>query len=563
MLAYLFVLLAVVPVILSSSTVAIAAPSTGAASTSLDVIEASVTGTPQINRDIGGTQRTAEYLGAGTGAGDLLFGYEVQPVAQHDDGIGAVARSLSLNGRIIKSTDDSTETTLTYVTEAAADRKVDTGIALISNHYNHYQASAVDDFSLISTRQDSGSLPTVAVAAPTTSYYSPSGAPVSTEGATLTWKLTRTGDTGSALTLPLTWKHSPSDGGPYANFFAFTDDNPKVESVTFGVGVSEVTLSVDTVDDSVFELNSVLRICISSDADDGYGVTYQARWWECAGFHIQDNDDAQAPLVTITPAKSTASEWDLVTFNVTVSSAVDYHINVRVSTFSVSRVGDSSRPYTPDYQFLVVAGSTTRTVNVQLRNNNRASTEDSFTLRARILNPRARAGSPIGGYRLAAGTRQADIVVTDDDLPVVSVSAPTRQSEATPLTLTFTRTDDLTRSLVVPLSFSQLGDRLPQRVPSVVSFPLGVTEQTITLKLDDGVDEMDGGIILRMQSTDDYLIASDSQEVTILITDDDEPQHISIARSSESVEEGTNVAFTLTRKTLVGDALTTNGQALE
>ena len=72
----------------------------------LDVITVTVTfseavavaGTPQITLDIGGTEQTVDYSGAGTATGRLLFRYEVQPADQDYDGIAVVENSLSLNG---------------------------------------------------------------------------------------------------------------------------------------------------------------------------------------------------------------------------------------------------------------------------------------------------------------------------------------------------------------------------------------------------------------------------------------------------------------------------------
>ena len=78
------------------STVAVTSdPGSDNTYTTLDVITVgvtfseavTVTGTPQITLDIGGTERTADYSGAGTATGHLLFSYTVQPVDQDDDGV--------------------------------------------------------------------------------------------------------------------------------------------------------------------------------------------------------------------------------------------------------------------------------------------------------------------------------------------------------------------------------------------------------------------------------------------------------------------------------------------
>ena len=124
------------------STVAItSSPGTDNTYTTLDTITASVTfseavtivGTPQITLNIGGTERTADYSGAGTATGQLLFSYTVQPVDQDDDGIAVNENSLALNGGMIQATDDSANATLTHSAMTFASHKVDTELVLIGN----------------------------------------------------------------------------------------------------------------------------------------------------------------------------------------------------------------------------------------------------------------------------------------------------------------------------------------------------------------------------------------------------------------------------------------------
>ena len=116
-------------------------PGTDNTYTTLDVITVTVTfseavtvtGTPRITLDIGGTEQTVDYSGAGPGTGQLLFSYTVQTVDQDDDGIAVVANSLALRGGTIRSTDDSTNATLTHAAQSAANHNVDTELTLISN----------------------------------------------------------------------------------------------------------------------------------------------------------------------------------------------------------------------------------------------------------------------------------------------------------------------------------------------------------------------------------------------------------------------------------------------
>ena len=124
------------------STVAItSSPGTDNTYTTLDVIAVgltfseavTVTGTPQITLDIGGTEHAADYSGAGTATGQLLFSYTVQPVDQDDDGVAVKANSLALNGGTIQATDDMTNASLTHSAMTFANHKVDTELTLVSN----------------------------------------------------------------------------------------------------------------------------------------------------------------------------------------------------------------------------------------------------------------------------------------------------------------------------------------------------------------------------------------------------------------------------------------------
>ena len=64
-----------------------------------------VTGTPYLLIDVGGTNQRASYH-SGSGATQLLFRYPVLAGEDDDDGIAVVANSLTLNGGSIGATAD-------------------------------------------------------------------------------------------------------------------------------------------------------------------------------------------------------------------------------------------------------------------------------------------------------------------------------------------------------------------------------------------------------------------------------------------------------------------------
>ena len=84
-----------------------------------------VTGAPQINLDVGGLSRTAEYS-EGSTTTQLLFTYTVATGDEDTDGIAVVANSLALDGGTIRA--GATNATLAHATLQANDHKVD-GIA--------------------------------------------------------------------------------------------------------------------------------------------------------------------------------------------------------------------------------------------------------------------------------------------------------------------------------------------------------------------------------------------------------------------------------------------------
>ena len=414
------------------------------------------------------------------------------------------------------------------------------------------------------------SLPAITIRAPTTSFFFPQRAPAANEGATLSWTVTRTGSTSDELTVPLLWYRRGWRArigtwvarGHYDSFFEFTQSNPKVEAVTFPVGASEVTVSVDTTDDELWERNAVLLVCVSDIRSDGEGVTYQAPdWGDCAGWRLT-NDDAP-PLVAITPDQTTANEGARAAF--TLTRAADDASQAEQVVVSHSRVdarGNVSA-YSLNEPVSFAPGELTKKHYVSLSNNSVRSDPDFFTLRVEIADPVSEPDAPIGNYRANATTRRADVAVVDDDLPLVSVSARTSQTEETPVEFTVTRVDAISMPLTIDTSLTQTGNYLPSTVPTTFTFESNVATKTLSLPVDDGVDEPDGSVILTLSSTGEYKIAVGSEITTVVVTDDDEPQIVTLERDTESVEEGGDATFTLTRYAKTENSLALTGQAIE
>ena len=403
------------------------------------------------------------------------------------------------------------------------------------------------------------SLPTIEIKEPTTSLYRPSAAPTANEGDTLTWTVTRTGSTSSELVVPLTWYDRGY--GEYETFFEFTDDNPKVTSVTFPPGAAEVSLSVVTDNDANWEFNTTLMICVSDPIDNGGGVTYQGpSSFQCAGFNLINDDDP--PLVDITPDQAIISEGGRAAFTLTRHAAdLSYRTRVLVTHKRVDSEGNvSSYAFVQTLAFEVDEATIQHIV--RLRDNNSRLNTDYFTLRVTIADPQPIPGAPTGTHRLEAATRRAEVAVEDDELPLVTVSAPARQTEGEPVVFTFTRFH-AREPLTINFEITQGGDYLPPTVPTTLTFEAGVLSKQVSLDVDDGVDELDGGVILTMLSSSNHAVDEASQRITVRVMDDDEPQFVTLERAEVSAVEGEDAIFTLTRHFDTGGGLAATGQAME
>ena len=416
------------------------------------------------------------------------------------------------------------------------------------------------------TAQSGSSLPVVAIADPTFHLNFAGLAPAVTEGATLTWTLTRTGSTANELTVPLRW--FDRGGGDYESFFDFSDENPKIEAATFPVGASEITLSVDTEDDTSWEYYTRLVVCVSNLSDDGEGVHYVAEnWLQCAAFEIQDNDTP--PLVTITAQQESVEEGVTARFTVTrLTDDLTPRIHVR---FDFQRVkGSNVTKFRRSQSLEIESGMRSSTLFVGSPENDSPSDADDYVIRVTIADPLTvtLTGAPNGTYTVADDTRSAEVAVKDDDLPLVhavavatdkTVANEVSQTEADSVRFRISRLGPVDEPLTVSIRWTGTDDYLPDDVPATLTFQSGEAEKELSFAVDNGVDQVDGAVVLSLSSTSEYAVTTDAQHVTVTIADDDEPQHVTIARDSESVDEGGNVTFTLSRGTPEGTQLISTG----
>ena len=150
------------------------------------------------------------------------------------------------------------------------------------------------------------------------------------------------------------------------------------------------------------------------------------------------------------------------------------------------------------------------------------------------------------GYTIGSSA-SATTTVTDDDLSVVSVERvqeSVAEGEEIQFTLTRTGQGDLTVTVELTLQ----GDFFASDQPTQTTATFGPSDTEVTIAVptqDDEVNEADGAVSATLAEGAGYTIG-DPASATTTVTDDDLPT-VSIATDQESVAEGEEIQFTLTR----------------
>ena len=215
------------------------------------------------------------------------------------------------------------------------------------------------------------------------------GAPYVPEGTAATFTITRAGGT---LTEPLTVSVGVSERG------AVIDGTP-ADSVTILANQTSEVLTVPTVDDAVAESDSVITATLMS------GTLYDLDAVASAHVTVRDDD----PLVSFT-APGAITEGETAWFTFTREGGISHELTVSVS---VSQTGDFLSGTAPG-SAVFAAGAATTPLEIPTDDDSVPEADGSIAV---LLS----AGT---GYA-TTGTLDQQVVVADNDRPVVTISAVT------------------------------------------------------------------------------------------------------------------------------------------
>lgn len=391
----------------------------------------------------------------------------------------------------------------------------------LTNPYPPYKYTLPEDrTATVIVFEDRNSEPLVTVTAPSSAVTEADG--------TVSFTLTRTGSTSGVLPIGVTVSET-------GNMLSGTLPT----MVTFASGISTSTLMLNLENDRTDEPDSVITVATAQG--------------QSASVTVADND---LPTVSIAAVTSPVSEGaGSVGFSITRVGDNTVALTVNAMIEQVGSADFVANRHLGERSFVIPVGHSSVVASWDLVDDN-------------VIEPDGRLLATLVGSLEGAYTTVmpwvADVRVTDDDTPTITLSAPgTPISEAAgPAVFTLTRAGNTSQALTVNVLVSEDRDMLASQskpFTATVNFTSGSTTATLSLSLDnDSVDEQDSTITATVQSGNGYFVGNPSSG-TVLVTDDDVPPpgtpEITVRAVSSSVSEEVSAVFTLAFSEDTGGAL--------
>ena len=359
------------------------------------------------------------------------------------------------------------------------------------------------------------------------------------EGGTLTFTLTRTGDTSGASTVQWITGDDTRDGADLATAGSDYTAVTTAQTVSFAAGEASKTVTVTSLADNLVENDETFEVRLSNPtgatlADDtGIGTI---------------TDDDGAPTLSINDV--TVTEGDIATFTIALSAASGRDVTVTAATADGTATAGSDYTARSAVTVTIAAGDTSASFTV-------ATTEDTLdepneTFEVRLSSPT--------GATLAGDTGIGTITDTTTLIEIGDAKA----AEGEDLAFTLTRTGDTSGASTVQwitgddtrdgADLATAGsDYTAVTTAQTVSFAAGDASKTVTVaSLDDNLVENDETFEVRLSSPTGATLAGDTGIGTI--TDDDDVPALSI--DDVTVGEGDAATFTVTLSAASGRAVT-------
>ncbi len=365
-------------------------------------------------------------------------------------------------------------------------------------------------------------------ATPTTEVSLEAVADATEGGPNGAFRLTRTGSTAAALTVNVvsatgTAQRGSGSGADYNFSPAYVDDG-RYRTFTIPAGQASRTISVVPVNDSSAEGPETITLSLVERA--GYVVSGHAS----ATITLHDNDTA-LPQVSLTSSSREATEGapgQAASFTLTRTGPLEAALSVPV-TFSgtATRGVDYAQITSP---VVIPTGQASVTVPVEPLDD--AVPEGSETIIVTLGSNAA--------YVRHASERSTEILLLDDDIAVVTITAPdaTASEEGRePGLLLIHRTGPTTNALKVwyGLGGTALHGTDYTPLPAEITIPAGQSAVPVMINpVDDAHGEGPETVRLRLTAFNGTYLVGEPAEATVTIHDNADPPLITVG-STDSV----------------------------
>ncbi len=285
------------------------------------------------------------------------------------------------------------------------------------------------------------------------------------------------------------------------------------------------TFTVATTDDGNDEADGSVTATVN--AGNGYTVS------ALQGTTTVSVADDDVPVVSISGGSGVTEGGD-ASFTITASPvpAADLTVNVTVSASGDYGATTGQRTVT-----VPTTGSATLAVGTTDDGNDEADGSVTATL--------------VDGADYDLGTNQAATVsVSDDDVPVVSISGGNGVTEGGDASFTITASPVPAADLTVNVTVTASGDYGAATGSRTVSIPTGGTATFTVATTDDGNDEADGSVTATLVDGADYDLGTSSATVSVADDDDAPPVETAITISIEDASASESASDLVFRVTL-------------
>ncbi len=340
------------------------------------------------------------------------------------------------------------------------------------------------------------------------------------EGDSLTFTVTRTGDTSGAATVQWTTADDTVEGADRA---ATTDYTARTTAATlsFKAGDATATISVATTEDTIDEPNETFRVVLANPSD---GLVLADG---TATGTITDDDTVPTGItLAVTPSSVAEDTAATVAVTATVAGGTTF-AEAQTITVSVGAAGDTAVAGTdyvavPNFDITLPAGVTSATGTFSLNPTDDDADEPDETL-------------TVSGNSGSLDVTDAEVTITDDDAaPVLSISSLSVDEGDDPDTttpMTFTVTLSTASGRAVTVAYADTGDGTATSgddyavvSAGTLTFAPGDTHKTVAVAVNgDTVDEADETVVLGLSSPVNATLdgGGTTLEATGTIIDDD------------------------------------------